>query len=66
MQQMLLWNATVILLQNVTKVYCKLRPAFYYKNATVLLQNMTVITKCDDFVKKYNVCIKMHQYIGIQ
>ena len=52
MRQTSLQNATVILLQNATKVYYKMHQ-FYYKiqqllqNATILLQNATVITKCD-------------------
>ena len=57
MRQILLQNATVILLQNVTKVYYKMRQVFYYKirqllqNATTLLQNATVIIKCDVYYK---------------
>ena len=52
MQHMLLQNATVISLQNVTKVYCKMCQAFYYKiqqfnyKMRQLLQNATFITKC--------------------
>ena len=57
MRQMLLQNATAILLQNATEVYYKMRQVFYYKmrqllqNATILLQNATVITKCDIYYK---------------
>ena len=59
----LLQNATDILVQNATKVYCKMRQVFYYKMlfyykirqllqiATILLQNATVITKCDVYYK---------------
>ena len=60
MRQILLQNATAILLQNATEVYYKIRQIFYYKMrqfyykmrqllqiATILLQNETVITKCD-------------------
>ena len=53
----LLQNATAILLQNATEVYYKMRQVFYYKmrqllqNATILLQNATVITKCDVYYK---------------
>ena len=56
----LLQNVTANLLQNATEVYYKMRQAFYYKMpqfyykmrqllqiATILLQNTTVITKCD-------------------
>ena len=72
MQQMLLQNATAILLQNATEVYYKMRQVFYYKMwqfyykmrqllqiAIVLLQNATVITKCDVHYKlpQYNVKI---------
>ena len=45
----------------MTEVYYKIRQVFYYKmrqllqNATILLQNTTVITKC-------NVCYKLWQY----
>ena len=65
----LLQNATAILLQNATEVYYKMRQAFYYKMrqfyykmrqlsqiATILLQDATVITKCD-------VYYKLRQYI---
>ena len=53
MRQILLQNATAILLQNATEVYYKMRQVFYCKMrqllqiATILLQNATVITKCD-------------------
>ena len=58
MRQVLLRNATAILLQNETDVFYKMRQVFYYKMrqfyykmrhllqiATILLQNATVITK---------------------
>ena len=57
MRQMLLQNATAILLQNAREVYYKIRQVFYYKMrqlleiATTLLQNATVITKCDVYYK---------------
>ena len=57
--EILLQNATAILLQNAKEVYYKMHQGFYYKiqqfyykmrhllqNATILLQNATVITKC--------------------
>ena len=62
MRQILLQNASAILLQNATEVYYKMRQVFYYKMrqllqiATILLQNATVITKCD-------VYYKLRQYI---
>ena len=40
-------------ISNATKVYYKIRQVFYYKmrqllqNASILLQSVTVITKCD-------------------
>ena len=53
-----------ILLHNATEAYYKMRQVFYYKirqyyykmrqlleNATILLQNETVITKCDVYHK---------------
>ena len=49
MRQMLLQNATAILLQNATEVYYKMRQLS--QNATILLQNATVITKCDIYYK---------------
>ena len=64
MRQMLLQNAAAILLQNATDVYCKIRQIFYYKMRQFyykmqqllqivrnLLQNATVITKCDVYYK---------------
>ena len=51
MRQILLQNATAILLQNATNLYYKIRQVFYYKMRqllqlpTILLQNVTVITK---------------------
>ena len=64
MPQILLQNAIAILLQNATEVYYKMRQFFYYKMlqfyykmrqlvqiATTLLQNVTVITKCDLYYK---------------
>ena len=57
MRQILLRNATTILLQNATKVY-KMRQVLL-NNTTVLLQNAIVIVKCNDFNTKcdsyYNV-----------
>ena len=43
MQQILLQNATAILLQIAAEVYCKMRQVFLLQNATALLQNATVI-----------------------
>ena len=53
----LLQNATAILLLNSTEVYYKMHKVFYYKmqqllqTVTILLQNATVITKCDVYYK---------------
>ena len=57
-----LQNATAALLQNATEVYYKTLQGFYYKMRqfydkmrqllqTILLQNATVITKCDVYFK---------------
>ena len=62
MRQISLKNAVAVLLQNGTEVHYKMRPVFYYKMrqllqiATTLLQNATVITKCDVYYKlrQYN------------
>ena len=54
MRQILLQNATAILLQNATEVYYKM-----CQDETVLLQNATVITKCD-------VYYKLRQYIEFE
>ena len=51
MPQILLQNATANLLQNATKVYCKMRQVFSLQNVTVLLQNATVFTKCNVYYK---------------
>ena len=34
-------------ISNATKVYSKIRQVFYYKMRLILLQSVTVITKCD-------------------
>ena len=58
-RQVLAQNA-MILLQNSTKIYYKMRELFYYKmrqvlqNAMILLQNATVITKSDVY---YKICL---------
>ena len=67
MWQILLQNTAAILLQNATKIYDKIRQVFYYKMrhfyskmrqllqiATILLQNGTFITNCDN-----TVCINL-------
>ena len=52
MRQRLLQNATVVLRENGTKIYYKMRQVFlkkydsFAKNSTVLLQNAAAITKC--------------------
>ena len=64
MRQILLQNATSLLSQNATEVYYKMRQGFCYKmrqfyykiwqllqNGAILLQNATVITKCDGYYK---------------
>ena len=62
MRQILLQNATAILLQNATEVYyhtcqfCYSKMRQLLQNATILLQDATVATKCD-------VYYKLRQYI---
>ena len=57
MRQILLQNATTVLVQNATEIYYKTRQVFYCKMrqllqiATILLQNATVVTKCDVYYK---------------
>ena len=56
----LLQNATISLSQNATKIYYKMRQVFYYMRQLLqigktLLQNATIITKC-------NVYYKLRQY----
>ena len=51
MRQILLQNETDILLQNATEVYYKMQQSL--QNATILLQNATVITNCD-FITNYD------------
>ena len=50
MRQKLLQNATAILLPNATEVVQKNMSAFLLYNATVLLQNATAVTNCDNFI----------------
>ena len=62
------------LLQNATDVITKcdsyfipkcyrsllqIASGFFIQNATVLLQNLTIITNCDDFITKYDSYHKM-------
>ena len=58
MRQVLLQNATAILLQNATKVYYKMCQGF-------LLQNAIVITNCDDFITKCDSYYKMRRLLQI-
>ena len=60
----LLQNATAILLQNATEVYYKMRQVFYYK-MPVLLQNATVIIKCDDLITKCDSYYKIRRLLQI-
>ena len=54
-------NVTAILLQTVTEIYYKMRQIFLLQNATVLLQNVTVITDCDSFYKMRRLLQIHHQ-----
>ena len=61
MRQLLLQNATVILLQNATEVFCKICQILGHllQIVMILLKNATVITKC-------NVNYKLRQYMYIR
>ena len=59
----LLQHTTDVLLQNATKVYYKMCEVFYYKNVTVLLRNMTVITKCEVYCKMTRHIPKIKTFI---
>ena len=65
MQQILLQNATAVLLQNATKVYYKMCQVFNYKIqqllqiAMILLQNATVIRKCDVYYKLQHYTVEL-------
>ena len=41
----------------------KVRQLFYYKVRQVLLQRATGITKCDNFITKYDDYYKVRQYM---
>ena len=56
-RQMLLQNATAILFSKCDRNLLQ--------NATVLLQNATVITKCDDFMTKRGSYYKMQRLLQI-
>ena len=62
----LLQNATAVLLKNATEISYKMRQVFYFKmrqllqNVTILLQNTTVITKCDVYYKLRQYRLKEH------
>ena len=58
MRQILSQYATAILLENATEVYYKIRQIF-------LLQNVTVITNCDDFITKCNSYYNMPRLLQI-
>ena len=64
MRQILWQNATVVLLQNATDVYYNWFNAsgFLLQNATVLLQNVTVIANCNDVIRKCDVYYKLWQH----
>ena len=67
---MLLQKATAVLLRKATEVYYKMLQGFYYKMRqfydkmrqllqTILLQNATVITKCDVYYK-----LRQYSFLG--
>ena len=61
MRQTLFQNGAAILLQNATKVY--MRHLVLLQNATVLLQNVAVITKCVDFIKNAIKVLKYAMFV---
>ena len=65
MRQILLQDATAILLQNATKVYYKMRQVFITKCDSFFLQNATVITNYDDFITKCDSFYKMRRLLQI-
>ena len=58
-----LQNATATLLQKKTNTFGKFRQTFLLRNVKILLQNPTVITKCDAYSKmrRYNVLLNQLQ-----
>ena len=58
MRQILLQNATAILILLQTRQNAS---GFLLQNATVLLQNTTVITNCYDFIAKCDSYYKMRR-----
>ena len=61
----LLQNATAILLQNVTQVYCKMCQVFITKCDSFITKR-TVIIKCDDFITKWTVITKCDVYYKLR
>ena len=57
MRQIFLQNAAAILLQNAS--------GFLLQNETVLLQNATVISSCDNFITKCGSYYKMRRILQI-
>ena len=57
MWQMLLQNATAVLLQNATKVYCKMYQILFF-----IRKNHSFITKCVKFITKWDSYYKMRRY----
>ena len=54
---MLLQNATAVLLQNATKVYCKMYQILFF-----IRKNHSFITKCVKFITKWDSYYKMRRY----
>ena len=63
MRQVLLQNATAILLQNAAEVYCKMRQPFLLENATVVLQKAAAFTNCNNFITKFGSYYKMRRLL---
>ena len=62
MRQILLQNATDILLQKCDKSLLQNAPAILLQKVTVLLQNATILLQNTTIVTKYNVYYKMRRY----
>ena len=53
----------LFLLQSAMVCYYKVRQLFYYKVRQVLLQSATGITKCDNFITKYDRYYKVRRLL---
>ena len=63
MRQVLLQNATAILLQNATEIYYKMHHVFLLENATVVLQKAAAFTNYNSFITKFGSYYKMRRLL---